>query len=88
MMDDLIAMHMEFKQFYGSEDDAISQWMRKEDLSLLHHKLREVAFGQDRADFGGWMPMYRYSYLIFLRILLHRPLKAKLEVERQKQKQK
>lgn len=66
MMDDLIAMHMEVKQFYGSEDDAISQWMGQEDLKLLHHKLREVTFGQNRADLSGWMPLYRYSYLVFL----------------------
>lgn len=59
MMDDLVAMHMEFKQFYGSEDDAILQWMRPEELKLLHRALREVAFGQDGADLGGWMPMYR-----------------------------
>ncbi|KAL0540293.1 hypothetical protein IC582_024528 [Cucumis melo] len=58
MMDDLIAMHMEVKQFYGSEDDAISQWMGQEDLKLLHHKLREVTFGQNRADLSGWMPLY------------------------------
>lgn len=58
MMDDLVAMHMEFKQFYGSEDDAILQWMRPEELKLLHRALREVAFGQDGADLGGWMPMY------------------------------
>ncbi|XP_022992602.1 integrator complex subunit 9 homolog isoform X4 [Cucurbita maxima] len=58
MMDDLVAMHMEFKQFYGSEDDATPQWMRQEELELLHHALKEVAFGQDEADLGGWMPMY------------------------------
>ncbi|XP_022938642.1 uncharacterized protein LOC111444811 isoform X4 [Cucurbita moschata] len=58
MMDDLIAMHMEFKQFYGSEDDATPQWMKQEELELLHHALKEVAFGQDEADLGGWMPMY------------------------------
>ncbi|XP_038890024.1 integrator complex subunit 9 homolog isoform X2 [Benincasa hispida] len=58
MMDDLVAMHMEFKQFYGSEDDGISQWMRQEEPKLLHRALREVAFGQDGADLGVWMPMY------------------------------
>ncbi|XP_022134134.1 integrator complex subunit 9 homolog isoform X2 [Momordica charantia] len=58
MMDDLVAMHMEFKQFYGCEDGAFPQWMRQEELELLHCALREAAFGSDGADLGGWMPMY------------------------------
>lgn len=59
MMDDLIAMHMEFKQFYGSEDDATPQWMGQEEVEVLHHVIRNVAFGQDGTDVGTWMPMYR-----------------------------
>uniref|UniRef100_A0A2N9I2M8 Beta-Casp domain-containing protein n=1 Tax=Fagus sylvatica TaxID=28930 RepID=A0A2N9I2M8_FAGSY len=58
MMEDLVAMHMEFRQFYGPEVSSFPQWMRWEELELLPSALREVVLGKDGAELGAWMPLY------------------------------
>lgn len=59
MMQDLVSMHMEYKQFYGSQESSVSQWMNWEELNLLPSELRNIAIGKDGAELGGWMPPYR-----------------------------
>lgn len=68
MMEDLVNMHKEFRQFYGPESDA-PPWMKWDKLELLPSELRQVIFGADGTDFGGWMPLYRYSASYFLFII-------------------
>lgn len=58
-MDDLVSMHMEYKQFYGSEGSSDPQWMKWEEIELLPSLLRMIALGEDGAELGGWMPLYR-----------------------------
>ncbi|KAJ7949326.1 Integrator complex subunit 9 [Quillaja saponaria] len=58
MMDDLVSMHVEFRQFYGCEDSGFPQWLRHEELELLPPELREVVLGKDGTELGGWMPLY------------------------------
>ncbi|CAK7350106.1 unnamed protein product [Dovyalis caffra] len=57
MMEDLVLMHSEFQQFYGSESNS-PQWMNWEELELLPSALREVALGKDGMELGGWKPLY------------------------------
>lgn len=59
MMEDLVSMHMEFRQFYGPEGSTFPRWMEEEELDLRPSALREVVLGKDGAELGGWMPLYR-----------------------------
>lgn len=60
MMDDLVTMHKEFRQFYGPENSGAPapQWMKWEELEFLPLELKDVALGADGTEFGGWMPLY------------------------------
>ncbi|XP_073123404.1 uncharacterized protein [Henckelia pumila] len=58
MMEDLVTMHKEYRQFYGPENSGAPQWMKWEELEFLPLELKEVAFGTDGMEFGGWMPLY------------------------------
>ncbi|KAG6679845.1 hypothetical protein I3842_13G011400 [Carya illinoinensis] len=58
MMEDLVSMHMEFRQFYGPEGSTFPRWMEEEELDLRPSALREVVLGKDGAELGGWMPLY------------------------------
>ncbi|KAL5829590.1 hypothetical protein ACOSQ3_019058 [Xanthoceras sorbifolium] len=58
MMEDLVSMHMEHRQFYGTEESSVPQWMKSEELDLLPSALKKVALGKDGAELGGWMPLY------------------------------
>lgn len=66
MMEDLVNMHKEFRQFYGPEAGAPT-WMKWDTLELLPLELKNTVFGADGTDFGCWMPLYRYcaSYILF-----------------------
>ncbi|KAJ0095356.1 hypothetical protein Patl1_17031 [Pistacia atlantica] len=58
MMEDLVSMHMEYKQYYGSEGSSDPQWMKWQEIELLPSSLRKIACGEDGAELGGWMPLY------------------------------
>ncbi|XP_057976614.1 uncharacterized protein LOC131163841 isoform X2 [Malania oleifera] len=58
MMEDLISMQQEFRQFYGPEGSCFPQWMKWEELEVLPSSLRERALGKDGSELGGWMPLY------------------------------
>ncbi|KAK2965058.1 hypothetical protein RJ639_029411 [Escallonia herrerae] len=58
MMDDLVTMHMEFRQFYGPEESGLLQWMKWEELEMLPLAFRERILGKDGSELGGWMPLY------------------------------
>jgi len=59
MMEDLLFMHREFKQFYGLADSGLPQWMKWEDLDKLPSSLQEIISGNNGAELGGWLPLYR-----------------------------
>lgn len=58
MMEDLISMHMEYRQLYGNEESGYPQWMNWEELERLPSAIREIALGNDIEDLGCWMPLY------------------------------
>ncbi|EYU45766.1 hypothetical protein MIMGU_mgv1a002829mg [Erythranthe guttata] len=57
MMEDLVAMHKEYRQFYGPEYDS-PEWMKWDELDSLPIELKQILFGADGAGFAGWMPLY------------------------------
>lgn len=58
MMEDLVSMHNEFRQFYGPEELNFPKWLWQEELEILPSELREIIMGKDGAELGGWMPLY------------------------------
>ncbi|PKI63013.1 hypothetical protein CRG98_016652 [Punica granatum] len=58
MMDNLVAMHTEYRQFYGPEEAGVPQWMNWEELESLPSALREIVLGTDGIELGGWMQLY------------------------------
>ncbi|WCJ38542.1 Integrator complex subunit 9 [Euphorbia peplus] len=58
MMEDLVSMHMEYRQFYGPGESNYPNWMKWEELELLPSTIKEVALGKDGSELGGWMPLY------------------------------
>lgn len=58
MLEDLVTMHMEFRQFYGAEESNFPQWMRWQDVARLPSALKEIVSGKDGGKLGGWMPLY------------------------------
>lgn len=59
MMEDLISMHKEFRQFYGLEGSEGPEWMKWDEIELLPSELKEILLGQDGSKLGGLMPLYR-----------------------------
>lgn len=59
MMEDLLSMHAELRQFYGPEDSNFPPWLRQEELEILPSELREIISGKDGEELGSWMPLYR-----------------------------
>ncbi|KAD6453571.1 hypothetical protein E3N88_08276 [Mikania micrantha] len=55
MMEDLVANHMEFKQFYGSRETSLFQLFKQETLPPA---LKEVVLGKDGTELGSWFPLY------------------------------
>ncbi|KAG8363697.1 hypothetical protein BUALT_Bualt19G0049400 [Buddleja alternifolia] len=55
MMEDLVVMHEEFRQFYGPD---ARKWMNWEEIELLPLELRQIVFGADGTEFGGWVSLY------------------------------
>ncbi|GMH05092.1 hypothetical protein Nepgr_006932 [Nepenthes gracilis] len=58
MMEDLVSMHREYKQFYGPEESGFPQWLRWEELEMLPPVLKERVLGKDGTQLGGWLPLY------------------------------
>lgn len=61
MMDNIVSIHAEFRQFYGPEESDTPQWMNWEELQLLPFALRERVVGMDGVELGGWLELYRYN---------------------------
>lgn len=60
MMENLVAMHTDYRQFYGPEEAVAPRWMNWEELESLPSALREMLLGADGIELGGWMQLYRY----------------------------
>ncbi|XP_010938580.1 uncharacterized protein [Elaeis guineensis] len=59
MMEELVAMHAEFVQFYGPDErPGLPEWMKWEELEKLPPALREVVMGEGGEELGSWMPLY------------------------------
>ncbi|XP_031129963.1 integrator complex subunit 9-like isoform X2 [Ipomoea triloba] len=58
IMEDLVAIHMELRQFYGAQESAFPEWVNWEKLELLPLELKEIVLGKHGIDLGGWMPLY------------------------------
>lgn len=58
MMEDLVSMHLEIRQFFGPDESSFPQWMKWEDLTLLPSSLKNVALGKDGGELGGWLSLY------------------------------
>nr|XP_043610912.1 integrator complex subunit 9 isoform X2 [Erigeron canadensis] len=58
MMEDLVAMHMEYKQLYGPEETSFLQRFKWEELEALPSALKDVVLGKDAAELGSWLPLY------------------------------
>ncbi|KAK1294741.1 hypothetical protein QJS10_CPA16g01064 [Acorus calamus] len=58
MMEDLLAMHAEFVQFYGPEEDTFPEWMKWEELEALPLKLKEIIIGENDVEMGNLLPLY------------------------------
>ncbi|XP_057512535.1 uncharacterized protein LOC130794608 isoform X2 [Actinidia eriantha] len=58
MMEDLVTMNMEFRQFYGPKESSFPKWMKWEELEVLPSALKLIALGKDGSEIGGWKPLY------------------------------
>ncbi|GAU39313.1 hypothetical protein TSUD_119190 [Trifolium subterraneum] len=58
MMEDLVSMHAEFRQFYGPEESNFPPWLRQEELEILPSVLKDILLGKDGVESGGLMPLY------------------------------
>lgn len=56
MMEDLVSMHMELRQFYGPEESGYPQWMTWEKLELLPMALKDIVLDSEGTKLGGWIP--------------------------------
>ncbi|KAM7260547.1 hypothetical protein ACFE04_011220 [Oxalis oulophora] len=58
MMEDLLSMHMEFRQLYGPNESDFPSWMESKELESLPVPLREKSFGKNGEELGAWKPIY------------------------------
>lgn len=64
MMEELVAMHSEYVQFYGEgEIGSVPEWMNWEEIERIPSHLREVLMGEHGEELGSWVPLYRYKIL-------------------------
>ncbi|KAI7743871.1 hypothetical protein M8C21_030320 [Ambrosia artemisiifolia] len=61
LMEDLVAMHMEYKQFYGPTETSLFQLLNWEELEALPPALKDVILGKDGTELGSWLPLYSAS---------------------------
>lgn len=69
MMEDLVNMHKEFRQFYGPEASDGPEWMKWDEIEMLPLELKQILCGSDGMKFGAWMPLYRYRRIAMLFVL-------------------
>ncbi|CAO2816206.1 unnamed protein product [Amaranthus hypochondriacus] len=58
IMDDLVYMHRELRQFYGPVDAGSAQWMNWDELEKIPPSVQEMILGKDGTDLGGWLALY------------------------------
>ncbi|XP_076907742.1 uncharacterized protein LOC143564313 [Bidens hawaiensis] len=58
LMEDLIAMHMEYKHFYGPNGTNLFQLLKWEEIEALPLALKDVVLGKDGTELGSWLPLY------------------------------
>ncbi|MQL92124.1 hypothetical protein Taro_024745, partial [Colocasia esculenta] len=59
MMEDLVSMHSESRQFYGVEEEVGGpEWMKWKELENLPQVMREIIMGKAGEDLGSWLPLY------------------------------
>ncbi|CAH9077262.1 unnamed protein product [Cuscuta epithymum] len=58
IMQDLVAIHMEMRQFYGVEEACFPELMNWEKLELLPLELKEIVLGKHATGLAGWMQLY------------------------------
>ncbi|XP_074276685.1 uncharacterized protein LOC141600360 [Silene latifolia] len=58
MMEDLVSLHNEFKQFYGPQGSKCAHWMKWDELDKLPPPLKERILGKDGTELGAWFPLY------------------------------
>ncbi|MQM15461.1 hypothetical protein Taro_048409 [Colocasia esculenta] len=59
MMEDLVSMHSESRQFYGVEEEfGGPEWMKWKELENLPQVMREIIMGKAGEDLGSWLPLY------------------------------
>ncbi|KAG9444988.1 hypothetical protein H6P81_016328 [Aristolochia fimbriata] len=56
MMEDLVSMHAEYRQYYGPAESGVPHWM--EELEALSPVLREIVLGKENTNLGHWQSMY------------------------------
>lgn len=59
MMLELVSMHMEFRQFYGRDESEFPNWLKREELELVHPTLRRILGSYSSVDMSAWQPLYR-----------------------------
>ena len=59
IMDDLVSMHRELRQFYGPVDAGSAQWMNWDELEKIPRSVQEMILGKDGTELAGWLALYR-----------------------------
>ncbi|KAH9299596.1 hypothetical protein KI387_031278, partial [Taxus chinensis] len=58
MMEELLAMHLEFVRLYGLSNTVLPLWLDSRELDVASVKLRERVYGKDGMDIGNWHRLY------------------------------
>ncbi|KAM0024434.1 putative metallo-beta-lactamase, Beta-Casp domain, integrator complex subunit 9 [Helianthus debilis subsp. tardiflorus] len=58
LMEDLVAMHTEYTQFYGPKETGLLQSLNWDELEALPPTLKEVLLGKDGTELGSWLSLY------------------------------
>ncbi|XP_057521916.1 uncharacterized protein LOC130801956 isoform X2 [Amaranthus tricolor] len=58
IMDDLVSMHRELRQFYGPVDAGSAQWMNWDELEKIPRSVQEMILGKDGTELAGWLALY------------------------------
>lgn len=66
IMEELVSMHRELRQFYGPENSECPQWMKWDELDKFPPSVQERLVGKDGTGLGGWSALYRYYFVLML----------------------
>ncbi|XP_048495658.1 uncharacterized protein LOC104887497 isoform X3 [Beta vulgaris subsp. vulgaris] len=58
IMEELVSMHRELRQFYGPENSECPQWMKWDELDKFPPSVQERLVGKDGTGLGGWSALY------------------------------